>query len=146
MQAPLSQQTTFPEQARIAFLQAAGEVLHDIALNHMVDLLLVFGSICSGTMHAIEDGLDHGVRTCFVGGLIAITCSASPVTTSLSTVNLSVRISSAHPASLLLNVTNHMGNACMWVIPTDVSSQIHPFSFAAYGQESFAVASSTCIH
>jgi len=64
----------------------------------------------------------------------------------LSTVNLSVRISSAHPASLLLNVTNHMGNACMWVIPTDVSSQIHPFSFAAYGQESFAVASSTCIH
>ena len=44
----------------------------------MVDDCVLFGSICSGAMHAVEDPPEfvHGVTTYVVSGLIAITCSA----------------------------------------------------------------------
>ncbi len=59
---------------------AGGKVLHDIAVIMTWQICcLLFGGVCSGAMHAIEEDppeFVHGVTIYVVSGLIAITCSA----------------------------------------------------------------------
>ena len=50
--------------------------MYDFLLDDLVDLLLLFGSICGGVVHVIQKEPVHGCSVCFFGGLPAILCSA----------------------------------------------------------------------
>ena len=56
--------------------KGAVNVMYDLPLDDMVDLLLLFGSICGGMIHVIQKEPVHGRSVCFFGGLTAILCSA----------------------------------------------------------------------